>query len=200
MEKRVAIYARVSTHDKQDPEMQLRELREYCRARGFTIFQEFIDRNSGAKERRIGLDALMEAARKRRFDMVLVWRFDRFARSTKHLIQALDEFKRLQIDFISFQENLDTSTPIGECMFTIISAIGQLERSLIRERIMGGLRNARAKGRQIGRPKQRNDILIRNLRSQGYSFRKISSLTNSSLGAIQRSLISQRIIVPNGMP
>src|SRR5512137_288774 len=149
-----AIYGRVSTIGKgQDVDLQLRDLRSYAQARGWKIFREYIDNGiSGRKDKRPALDQLMNDAKKRRFDAVLVWRFDRFARSTKHLVTALEEFKHLGIDFISFQENIDTSSPMGKAMFTIASAFAELEADLIKERVVAGLNNARAKGVKLGRP------------------------------------------------
>src|ERR1019366_174828 len=137
---RAAIYARVSTTE-QSTELQLRDLRHYATARGI-VANEYVDTGfSGAKQSRPALDRLMEDGRKRRFDCVLVWRFDRFARSTKHLLLALEEFRSLGIQFISYQENIDTTSPLGQALFTIVSAVAQLERDLIRERVRAGLRN-----------------------------------------------------------
>ncbi|MBZ0242643.1 MAG: recombinase family protein [Bacteroidales bacterium] len=130
--KKVAIYARVSTTDKeQDLDTQLIPLQEYVKSRGWEVFRVYSDKVSGATEKRQELSELMEGAYKRLFDIVLVYRFDRFARSTKHLIASLEEFSSLGIDFISYNENIDTSTPIGKAMFTIISAFAELERSII---------------------------------------------------------------------
>ena len=150
--KKVAVYARVSTLD-QSTDSQLLDLRRYVSDRGWQIYQEYVDEGvSGTKERRPALNELMNDAKKRRFDGVLVWRFDRFARSTKHLILALEEFRNLGIDFVSYQENIDTSSPLGGAIFTIISAVAQLERDIIAERVRAGLRRARANGKQLGRP------------------------------------------------
>src|SRR5690348_1429879 len=160
---RAAIYARVSTKD-QNCELQLRDLRAFCVARNFTLVREFIDvGHSGAKDSRPQLNELMAAARKRQIDAVLVWRFDRFARSTKHLLLALEEFRSLGMLFISYQENIDTSTPLGQALFTIVAAVAQLERDLIRERVAAGVKNARAKGKQLGRPRRivKQDELMR---------------------------------------
>ena len=157
IQKKVAIYVRVSTKD-QSVDMQLNDLERYTRERGLSIFKIYKDNGiSGTKDNRPGLNQLMEDTRKRRFDAVLVWRFDRFARSTKHLVTALYEFRNLGIDFISYQENIDTSSPLGEAIFTIISAMSKLERDIIAERVKGGLRKARAKGKRLGRPKSRVD-------------------------------------------
>ncbi len=129
--KRVGIYVRVSTKD-QSVEMQTNDLERYSKERGFNVFKIYKDNGvSGTKELRPALSELMNDARKKRFDIVLVWRFDRFARSTKHLVTALYEFRNLGIDFISYQENIDTSSPLGEAIFTIISAMATLERDII---------------------------------------------------------------------
>jgi DNA invertase Pin-like site-specific DNA recombinase len=185
---KAAIYARVSTNE-QSPQMQLRDLRAYCAARRMKCFGEYVDvAVSGATDRRPGLDKLMNDARKRRFDVVLVWRFDRFARNTKHLVFALEEFRLLGIQFVSYQENIDTSSPMGQAVFTIISAVAQLERDLIRERIQAGIRNARKNGKEFGRPRKLVDKgKIQSLRKQGVSLRKISQLLHLSYGTVQRA-------------
>ncbi len=174
MNSRVAIYARVSTSD-QSTESQLLDLRRYVRERGWTLFKEYTDNGiSGTKDSRPALNELMNDAKKRRFDTVLVWRFDRFARSTKHLILALEEFRNLGIDFISYQENIDTSSPLGSAIFTIISAVAQLERDIIAERVKAGLRRARENGKVIGRPKALFSVEeAYKLRLQGLSLREI---------------------------
>jgi DNA invertase Pin-like site-specific DNA recombinase len=154
MEKeRAALYARCSTHDKgQDPELQLVPLREYCQRRDFTITREYIDNGiSGMKDSRPQLDRLLEAARKRQIDMIVVWKLDRFGRSLKQLVTALDELSSLGVGFISYQDNLDLTTPQGRLMFHIIGAMAEFERELIRERVKAGLENARRKGERLGR-------------------------------------------------
>src|SRR5260370_12997618 len=152
---RVAIYDRVRTSNNgQDPTMQTRELREYAERRGWAVAGEYIDIGiSGTKEKRPELDRLMSDAHRRRFDAV-VWKFDRFARSVSHLLRALETFKAQGIEFVSFSEQLDTSTPAGKLVFTVLGAVAELERSLIVERVKAGLRNARAKGKSLGRPKK----------------------------------------------
>ena|SRR2546425_1002623 len=131
MKIRAALYARVSTANTgQSPEMQLRELREYAKHRGWQVVGEHVDVGiSGAKEKRPQLDRLMTDAHKRRFDVVVVWRFDRFARSVSHLLRALETFKALGIEFVSFSEQMDTSTPTGKMVFTVLGAVAELERS-----------------------------------------------------------------------
>jgi DNA invertase Pin-like site-specific DNA recombinase len=152
--KRAALYMRVSTKGHgQTTETQALALREYAERRGFSIVDEYRDEGiSGSKDRRPALDRLMADARKRRFDAVLVARFDRFARSTKHLVLALEEFSSLGIDFISLNESVDTSTPMGKMVFTVISAVAELERSIIRERVLAGVDRARRQGKRFGRP------------------------------------------------
>ncbi len=188
-DKRVAIYVRVSTKD-QSVDMQLNDLERYSKERGFNVFKMYKDNGvSGTKETRPALSELMNDARKRKFDIVLVWRFDRFARSTRHLVTALYEFRNLGIDFISYQENIDTSSPLGEAIFTIISAMSKLERDIIAERVKGGLRKARANGKRLGRPKSDVDTnKVIECRKQNKSIRQIAKELNLSKGAVQRTL------------
>jgi DNA invertase Pin-like site-specific DNA recombinase len=191
---RVAIYARVSTKD-QSCDLQVRDLRTYCAARKFTIFREFIDEGeSGAKNSRPQLNNLMADARKRRFDVILVWRFDRFARSTQHLLLALEEFRSLGIQFISYQENIDTTSPLGQALFTIVSAVAQLERDLIRERVNAGIRHARACGKQLGRPRRivNGEELVR-LKAEGASLRQIAEKLQLGYGTVRLRLRSAEI-------
>lgn len=169
---RTAIYARVSTAGNgQSPEMQLRELRDYCQRRGWEVAGEYVDAGiSGAKDSRPELNRLMSDAHKRRFDVVCVWKFDRFARSVSHLLRALETFKALGIEFCSFSEQMDTSTPTGRMIFTVLGAVAELERSLITERVRAGLRNARAKGRKLGRPCATvSEAQVRELLATGHS-------------------------------
>src|SRR5271169_1295322 len=151
---RAAIYARVSTTNHgQDVTLQTRELQQFAAARGWEIAGEYVDAGvSGTKDSRPELNRLIADAHKRRFDVVCVWRFDRFARSVSHLLRALETFKALGIDFVSFSEQMDTSTPAGKMVFIVLGAVAELERSLIVERVRAGMRNARAKGKRIGRP------------------------------------------------
>ena len=171
---RIATYSRVSTLN-QDTDMQTRELREYCARRGWELVHEYVDEGvSGAKESRPALNSLMLDARKRRFDVIAVWKFDRMARSVTHLLRVLEEFRSLGIEFISLSESIDTSTPTGKMVFTVLGAVAELERSLISERVRAGLRNARAKGKTLGRPKcDVNRSEIERLRAQGASWRVI---------------------------
>src|SRR6202166_3710165 len=152
---RVAIYARCSTLSGQDPTMQTRELREYAERRGWSVAGEYVDIGiSGTKAKRPELDRLMADAHRRRFDAVVVWKFDRFARSVSHLLRALETFSVLGVEFVSLSEQVDTSTPMGKMVFTVLGAVAELERSLIVERVRAGMRNARAKGKQLGRPRR----------------------------------------------
>jgi DNA invertase Pin-like site-specific DNA recombinase len=184
---RIALYARVSTADKgQDPEMQSRELREYVERRGFDLAGEYVDAGiSGTKDSRPELNRLMADAHKRRFDAVCVWKFDRFARSVSHLLRALETFRSLGIEFISYSEAIDTSTPVGKMTFTVLGAVAELERSLIVERVRAGLRNAKAKGRKLGRPRVNADAAeIARLRAQGFSVEAIAEQLGVSVGTI----------------
>jgi DNA invertase Pin-like site-specific DNA recombinase len=149
--KRAAIYLRVSTAD-QHPETQLYDLRELAAQRGFEIAGEYRDQISGAKARRPGLDRMMTDARRGRFDIVLVWSFDRLARSVVHFLQVLDELNHLGIEFISRREQLDSGGPMGRAFVVIVGAIAELERALIVERVRAGMRSAKLEGRAIGRP------------------------------------------------
>ena len=187
--KKVAIYVRVSTKD-QSVGMQLNDLERYSKERGLNIFKVYEDNGvSGTKETRPALGQLMDDARKRKFNDVLVWRFDRFARSTKHLVNALYEFRNLGIDFISYQENIDTSSPLGEAIFTIISAMSKLERDIIAERVKGGLRKARANGKRLGRPESEVDTdKIVEYKKQGKSIREIAKEMGIHRSKVERTL------------
>ena len=186
----VALYARVSTLNNQDPEMQLAELREYAGRRGWQVVEEFVDQGvSGCKESRPALNRLMSDACRRRFDAVLVWKIDRFGRSLKHLVNALAELAALGVAFISLRDNLDLSTPSGRLMFQIIGAMAEFERALIQERVRSGIRNARAKGKRLGRPRiVVNAARIGDLRAQGRSWAEINAETGVSKGTAQRAV------------
>ncbi len=193
MNKKVALYARVSTsNNNQNPETQLLDLRKFVQSRGFTIYKEYVDQGiSGAKDSRPALNELMNDARKRKFDALAVWKFDRFGRNTKHLIQSLELFRCLKIDFISFQENVDTSTPMGKLVFEVMAALAEFERSLIQERVKAGLRRAKAKGRRLGSPKVNIDILkVKRLKSDGMSL----SVIGKKLG-VSKSYLSKALSV-----
>ena len=190
MTTRVAIYARVSTiNHSQDVSMQTRELRQFAEARGWHVAGEYIDAGvRGAKDSRPELNRMMADAHKRRFDVVCVWRFDRFARSVSHLLRALETFKALGIDFVSYSEQMDTSTPAGKMVFTVLGAVAELERSLIVERVRAGLRNARAKGKRLGRPQKVLDTdRIAALRAQGIGWKQIAAEIGVGVGTIYRT-------------
>ena len=165
--KRSVIYARVSTVD-QTCDNQLRDLREYCRARGWDQVTEYVDEGvSGTTDRRLALDQLMTAVKARRVDVVVVAAFDRFGRSVRHLVETLELFRHLNVEFISLREQIDTGSPLGQAVFTIIAAIAQLERSLLVERVKAGLRRARDQGKHVGRPRIRiNPIVLRDVLSR----------------------------------
>jgi DNA invertase Pin-like site-specific DNA recombinase len=188
--KTVALYARVSTLD-QSCAMQLEDLRRYVARFGRSY--EYVEIGvSGAQRRRPQLDALMKDARKRLFDVVLVWKFDRFARSVKHLVDSLEEFRALGIDFISFTEGVDTTTPSGELLFHIMGAVAQFERDLIAERVRAGIAHARAMGKRIGRPRADIDVeQARHLRSQGHSLRKVAQVLDVPVSRVRRALAEQ---------
>ena len=174
--KRAALYARVSTSNNgQDPTVQTRELKEYCERRGWTLVGEFVDVGvSGSKDSRPELNRLMLDAKQRKLDVVLVWKLDRWGRSLRHLVNSLAELEALGIAFISLKDNLDLTTPSGRLMFQIIGAMAEFERSLIQERVRAGLRNARAKGKRLGRPRVTLDHAeIARLRRAGASWRAI---------------------------
>jgi DNA invertase Pin-like site-specific DNA recombinase len=186
---RCALYARVSTQD-QSTEMQLSALREYVVRRGWETEAEYIDQGvSGSKERRPALDRLMADAKRRAFDAVAVFRFDRFARSVSHLARALDEFRALGIEFVSLHEAVDTSTPMGRAMFHIAGAFAELEREIIRERVKAGLRNARKRGKRLGRrPAMINVQRVQELAVGGLSGRAIAKQVGVAEGTIRNIL------------
>ena len=173
--------------------MQTRELEEYCQRRGWQVAGCYVDTGvSGSKESRPELNRLRTDAHQRRFDAVLVWKLDRFGRSLRHLVNALAEFESLGISFVSLRDNLDLSTPSGRLMFQIIGAMAEFERSLIVERVKAGMRNARAKGKRIGRPPRtyltaeaRKEIAEAYRHEQG-SLRQLAARFGTSVGMVQR--------------
>ena len=184
----VALYARVSTID-QSCELQLHDLRRYASQR-FGRCYEFVDEGvSGTQRQRPQLDALVHDARKRLFDVVLVWKFDRFARSVKHLVDSLAEFRALDIDFISYTEGIDTTTPTGQLLFHIVGAVAQFERDLIAERVRAGIAHARAMGRRIGRPRAEIDVEeVVALRHGKRSLREIARALSVPVSRVRRAL------------
>ncbi len=184
--KRAVLYMRVSTVD-QNPESQLHDLRQMAQQRGFEIVREYTDKISGTKGRRPGLDELLHDARHRRFDVVLIWAFDRIGRSTRHFLEVLDEFNRLQIEFISFRENIDTGGPLGRAIVVIIGAIAELERNLIVERVRSGMRRARLEGRHIGRrPIEIDRQAVLRHRAHGQSLSQIAKTFSISRATVCR--------------
>src|SRR6266576_1016270 len=187
---KAAIYARVSTANHgQDVSLQTRELREYCERRGFEISGKYTDVGvSGSKDSRPELNRLMADAKQRRFDAVCVWKLDRFGRSLRHLVNALADLESLGVSFVSIKDNLDLSTPSGRLMFQIIGAMAEFERSLIQERVKAGLRNARAKGKTLGRPRVVVDAAqIARLRASGASWPKIAAEMGVSVGTVYQA-------------
>jgi DNA invertase Pin-like site-specific DNA recombinase len=184
---RAAIYARVSTLNAgQDPTMQTRELQEYCQRRGWAVHDVYVDNGvSGKKDSRPRLNRMMQDAHERRFDAVVVWRFDRFARSVSHLLRALETFSSLGVQFVSLSEQVDTSTPMGKMVFTVLGAVAELERNLIVERVRAGLRHARSKGKTLGRPKKSIDAAqVLSMRASGDSWRVIARKLGVSVGKV----------------
>jgi DNA invertase Pin-like site-specific DNA recombinase len=170
--------------------MQTRDLEQFAQARGWRLVDSYLDLGiSGSKDKRPALDRLMADAHKRRFDIVIVWRFDRFARSVSHLLRALETFNALGVAFVSLSEQMDTTTPAGKMVFTVLGAVAELERSLIVERVRAGLRNARAKGKQLGRPSKAVDATtVARLRSQGSTWRAIAQQLGVGVGTLYRAV------------
>src|ERR1700691_68440 len=196
---RMAIYARVSTTNHgQDAGLQTRDLEQFAQARGWQMVDAYIDAGvSGAKDSRPELNRLMADAHKRKFDVVAVWRFDRFARSVSHLLRALETFNALGIAFVSLSEHMDTTTPTGKMVFTVLGAVAELERSLIVERVRAGLRNARAKGKQLGRPRTYLDTAeVQRLRAQGASWRAVGTALGVSAATALHASGKGRLKIP----
>jgi len=186
--KTVALYLRVSTVD-QHPETQLYDLRAMAQQRGFQIVAEYTDRISGTKARRPGLDDLLRDARRGRFQVVLVWASDRIARSVRHFLEVLDEFNRLNVEFVSFRESIDTGGPLGRAVVIIIGAIAELERNLIIERVRAGMRRARLEGRHIGRrPLEIDRVAVLRDRNRGDSLTNIAKTHRVSRATVSRLL------------
>lgn len=187
--KKAALYLRVSTLD-QHPETQLHDLRELARQRGLEIVAEYVDHGiSGTRAKRPALDRMMVDAARHRFDIVLVWACDRLARSVKHFLTVLDELARLQIEFLSFRENIDTAGPLGRAIVIIVGAIAELERSLITERVRAGLRRARLEGKRIGKPPLAVDreAVVRD-RNRGHSLTQLAKAYRISRSSVCRVL------------
>jgi DNA invertase Pin-like site-specific DNA recombinase len=196
--KRAALYARVSTVGAgQDPAMQVLELREYCSRRGWEVAGEYIDAGiSGAVDSRPQLNRLMEDAHRRVIDVVVCWKFDRFARSVSHLLRALETFRTLGVEFVSLTEQVDTASAMGKMIFTILGSVGELERSLCVERVKCGMKNARAKGKLIGRPPLRKFSAtemekIQTARKKKASIRQLAIQHQTTQYTINRILADQ---------
>jgi len=197
--KRAALYMRVSTLD-QHPETQMYDLHQMAEQRGYEIVEEYTDMISSTKARRPGLDAMMRDARHGQFDVVLVWACDRIARSVRHFLELLDEFNRLNTEFISFREQIDTGGPLGRAVVVIIGAIAELERSLIVERVRAGMRWAKFEGRHIGRKALVLDraAILRD-RQNGQSLGQLAKTHLVSRTTIHRVLIDQIPAVTKGL-
>jgi DNA invertase Pin-like site-specific DNA recombinase len=187
---RVALYARVSTLNGQNPEMQLAELREYAQRRGWVIAGEYVDLGvSGARESRPEFNRMMADAHSRTFDAIACWKLDRMGRSLKHLVNTLADLQAYGVAFISLRDNLDLSTPSGRLMFHVVAAMAEFERALIRERVSAGIQAARARGARIGRPRTyANADKIRELRGQGVPWRQFSKQLGIGVGTAVRAL------------
>ncbi len=186
--RRCAIYARVSTDD-QDESLQLTALQEFVSQRGWEIKTTYVDHGVSSRSVRPELERMMKDAHKRRFDVIAVWKFDRFARSTRELVFALEQFQFLGIDFVSVTQAIDTSGPMGKLVFSVLAAIAEFERELIRERVVAGMREARRKGKHCGRPKIEFDVeQAQDLRHQGLSWRKLSTVTGMPIHLLRARL------------
>jgi DNA invertase Pin-like site-specific DNA recombinase len=186
--KRPAIYVRVSTFD-QNPQTQLLDLRRLSEQRGFEIVQEYTDRISGAKAKRPALDQMLAAAHRREFDVVLVWAADRLARSVRHFLEVLDTLNHLGVEFVSFRENLDTGGPLGRAVVVIVSAVAELERNLIIERVRAGLRRARLEGQRLGRkPIEIDRTALMQDRARGMSLSQLAKAYKISRTSVARFL------------
>jgi DNA invertase Pin-like site-specific DNA recombinase len=199
MMKRAALYIRVSTVD-QHPETQLHDLRQFASQRGLQIVEEYTDHGfSGARARRPALDKMMDDARRHRFDVLLVWSIDRLARSTKHLLQVLDELSSLGVQFLSQREAIDTEGPLGRAIVVIVSAMAELERCVIIERVRAGMRRAKLEGRRIGRqPLQVNRALLLRDRERGLSLNQLAKAHGISKASVCRVLKEEREAVSRG--
>ena len=187
----VAIYARVSTTD-QSCEMQLRELREYASRRDWSVTAEYIDTGwSGTKASRPELDRLMHDASRRHFDVVLVYKLDRFGRSVRSCLDGISALRSHGVRFLAVSQNIDTdeSNPTSRLMLHILAAVAEFERELIRERVAPGVANAKRQGKRLGRPRRVLDrARALELRKQGLSFPRIAQELGVGYGTIVRAL------------
>ena len=196
MNKRVALYARVST-DKQTCENQLNELRSIAERMQYIIVDEFIDEGiSGATSSRPALDALMKSATQRRFDMVMCWSIDRLGRSLQNLIEILNELQSLKVDLFFMQQGMDTSTSAGRMMFSIFGALAEFERNLIRERVIAGQQRAISQGVKMGRPSKMNDGMknaIKLLRERGIGIKQIARELKIGIGTVYSAILYNKV-------
>ncbi|MEN0059372.1 MAG: recombinase family protein [Bdellovibrio sp.] len=189
MIKKTCLYVRVSTMDQVGgAESQTRALVDWCAKQAVTNYEIYTDHGiSGAKESRPALNRLMQSVENGEVEQVVVFAFSRFARSTSHLLKALERFKTKSVRFQSITESLDTNSPMGLALLTILGCLAQLERELLRERVLAGMRNAKAKGVKIGRERKRNDVLIHSLLEAQLSFREIAKIAKCSHGSVSAS-------------
>lgn len=185
---KVGLYLRVSTAD-QSPAAQRCDLLQMVQQRGWQLVDEYVDTISGVKARRPGLDRLMNDARHGRLDVVATWSFDRLGRSVRHFLQTVDELQHLHVEFVSFRENVDTTGPTGRIVMIILSAVAELERNLIIERVRSGMRRARLEGQHIGRPRLivDRDAVLRD-RQHGFSLRQLAKMYRISHTSVCRVL------------
>jgi DNA invertase Pin-like site-specific DNA recombinase len=188
--KRIALYARVSTLNGQNPEMQLAELRQYAQARGWMVYSEYVDLGvSGSKDSRPELNKMMADAHARKFDGIAVWKLDRLGRSLKHLVTTIDDLQAYSVSFVSLRDNLDLSTPAGRLMLHIIGAMAEFEKSLIQERVVAGIEAARRRGVRMGRPKRYvSGMKVRAMREQGVPWRAIAKRLDCGVGTAMKAL------------
>jgi DNA invertase Pin-like site-specific DNA recombinase len=187
---RIALYARVSTLNGQNPQLQLAELREYAQRRGWEVYSEYVDLGiSGAKDSRPQLNRMMADAHARKFDGIAVWKLDRLGRSLKHLVTTIDDLEHYGVAFVSLRDNIDMSTPSGRLMLHLLAAMAQFERSLIQERVVAGIASAKSRGVRFGRPKVYVSALkVQQLRDAGVPWVDIAKRLNAGKGTCQRAL------------
>lgn len=187
-----AIYCRVSTLTNQSVEMQLRDLRQLAERRDFDVLREYCDEGiSGARNSRPALDEMLADAKRGKFRVLLVWKLDRLGRSLAHLVRLLEDLRACNVELVSFSEGLDFTTTTGKLLYQVLSAFAEFERDSIRERVRSGLRNARAKGKRLGRPKVFVDrSRIATLRSQGRSWAKIADDLGLGEGTVRRTALA----------
>lgn len=189
MKIRALLYARVSTsHHDQNPEIQLRELRAFCKARDWTISEEIIDKLSGATDQRPGLKRIQRLVRSREVDAIVILKLDRLFRSLKHLVMTLDEFQALGVQFVATRDQVGYTTASGRFFVQILGSLAEFEKELLRERTILGLNYARSVGKKLGRPKKRDDEAILKLRAQGLSYSAIQRQLGTSRASIHRAI------------